>query len=487
MQHKKKICIAAVLLAVILATLCFVVVRLCGKTYTMEIELMEAPASAADVRIIMDEPHLEEVSRRLSGSTLYVTYRAVGTGGTVLSIEGSGVGSMLYAHKSGILTENTYFGPVRGGWIVHAAAVVYLAFLILVLYGVYRENIRECMYQYRNITFLGILIYLAFLFIRQIRFLIQDASLEQMISNLLGSGVFSLFSLPVVLLVSVFVTISNIQLIRREGRSIRNLLGLILGVVLCFGIIIPVLSSELLQSATWIDVHNMNRPAMYIEVFLEELINTFVTYAECLLIATIICALRAAKHIPAFDKDAIAILGCQIREDGTLTKLLQSRVDRAIDFARMQKEATGKDILFIPSGGKGPDECISEAEAMRNYLRAQGIPEERIAMDDRSADTYENIGFSYKVMQERIPGGKMAFATTNYHVLRAGSYAYRQGIDAEGIGSPTKAYFWINAFIREFVAAFEASLKGHLIVLGGITLLTAGMTVLYYFINNYHF
>ena len=121
---------------------------------------------------------------------------------------------------------------------------------------------------------------------------------------------------------------------------------------------------------------------------------------------------------------------------------------------------------------------------MRNYLLEQGVPEEKIAMDDKSADTFENIEFSHRVMEERIPGGKMAFSTTNYHVLRAGIYAHNQGISAEGIGAPTKAYFWINAFIREFIAAFDANLKGHLIVLSGITIVTAGLTVLYYLINN---
>ena len=28
----------------------------------------------------------------------------------------------------------------------------------------------------------------------------------------------------------------------------------------------------------------------------------------------------------------------------------------------------GKDIIFIPSGGQGQDEVISESEAMKNYF-----------------------------------------------------------------------------------------------------------------------
>ena len=88
---------------------------------------------------------------------------------------------------------------------------------------------------------------------------------------------------------------------------------------------------------------------------------------------TAVSAVRAAKHIPEFNKDFILILGCQITKDGGLTKLLQSRTDRAIEFANMQKKATGRDIVFVSSGGKGDDEVIAEAEAIHNYLVSTGI------------------------------------------------------------------------------------------------------------------
>ncbi|MBQ5959258.1 MAG: YdcF family protein [Firmicutes bacterium] len=488
MKTRRRFVITAVLLALALAAVSVAVILISGRTITCNFRLLEPPASAEDVVVVMDKPNLEEVSRRLEGDQFYVTYRGTAVGTVYLAIEKSVSGRVLYIHKTGFLTENTFLGPTNGDWIIHVSILIYLVFLFAVLLRAYRRNVKESIYQYRNITYFGILLYLASLIIRHVNYLLQRGSMESTISGLISSGTYAVLSLPLVLIVSVLVMISNIKLVRKEGKSIRNMLGLILGMVLSFGIIIPVQIGELLQTSSWIlpyiDVHNMNGIALYIEIFLEQMSFTLVTYGELLLISTIVFALRVARHIPSFDKDAIAILGCQIRDDGTLTKLLQSRVDRALEFARMQKEAAGKDILFIPSGGKGGDEPVSEAEAMRNYLLEQGVPEEKIAMDDKSADTFENIEFSHRVMEERIPGGKMAFSTTNYHVLRAGIYAHNQGISAEGIGAPTKAYFWINAFIREFIAAFDANLKGHLIVLSGITIVTAGLTVLYYLINN---
>ena len=60
---------------------------------------------------------------------------------------------------------------------------------------------------------------------------------------------------------------------------------------------------------------------------------------------------------------------------------------------------------------------------------------------------------------------KIAFSTTNYHVFRAGIFATEQGIKAEGIGSKTKQYFFINAFVREFIATLVSEKKSHIKVM----------------------
>ena len=198
-----------------------------------------------------------------------------------------------------------------------------------------------------------------------------------------------------------------------------------------------------------------------------------VSYLECILIGTVAFGVRAARHIPAFDKDYILILGCQIAEDGALTPLLRSRADRALEFARMLKEKTGREIVFVPSGGQGPDEVIPEADAIAAYLREKGVPEARILPENTSTDTYENIRNSMKLIRERAQAEapKAAFSTTNYHVFRAGLTAREQGENLEGIGSPTKRYFWINAFVREFIATLVAEKKKHMLIVACLTLL----------------
>ena len=255
--------------------------------------------------------------------------------------------------------------------------------------------------------------------------------------------------------------------------------------IILFTLFPPILGEILQRNIEWIDVHNMKSPALYIEMIVENVVSFTAAYLECLLIGTIFFAVKAARHIPAFDKDYILILGCMIRKDGALTKLLQSRADRAVEFARMQEKATGKEIIFVPSGGQGDDEIMPEAQAIRNYLLSIGIPDERILPEDRSVNTYENLRNSAELIRRHSgrPDPKIAFSTTNYHVFRSGQIAARQGIDAEGIGSPTKKYFWINAFVREFVAMIVSGRRQHLAAVGVLTAIILAMVLATYYLN----
>ena len=216
-------------------------------------------------------------------------------------------------------------------------------------------------------------------------------------------------------------------------------------------------------------------------MFIESLGGIAAVYLECILAGTIIMTVKAARRIPSFDRDYIIIHGSQIRKDGTLTRLLQGRTDRAVEFAKMQKEATGKDIVFVPSGGKGSDEVISEAEAIRNYLLANAIPAEQILVEDQSVSTEENLRNSAALIRERSgEEAKVAFATTNYHVFRAGLLGTATGLDLQGIGSKTKRYFWVNAFVREFIATLYAERKRHLLVFATVSLACIVMIAMMY-------
>ena len=145
--------------------------------------------------------------------------------------------------------------------------------------------------------------------------------------------------------------------------------------------------------------------------------------------------------------------------------LLKSRVDKAIEFAKEQKEKENRDIIFIPSGGQGEDEIISEAESMKNYLVQNGIKPENIIIEDKSTSTLQNMRFSKKIIDELNENGNVVFSTNDFHVFRSGVIANNEGLECVGIGSKTKKYFYVNALIREFFANIISERKLHLLII----------------------
>ena len=120
-----------------------------------------------------------------------------------------------------------------------------------------------------------------------------------------------------------------------------------------------------------------------------------------MMIGTIIANVIAVKHKVEYDKDYVIVLGCGLNKDGTPTPLLRGRVDKALDFYHKQKNSSGKDLVFITSGGQGDDEVISESESMKRYLMEKGIAEDKIIKEDKSRNTYENMMFSKKKIDKK--------------------------------------------------------------------------------------
>ena len=259
-------------------------------------------------------------------------------------------------------------------------------------------------------------------------------------------------SRPALLLFSGLLIVSNIALLRHERPRFQNALGILLGMILTAAVAGSYAASGLLYH------YDLSYDALRVITMIRNAVGIAFTYMECILLSTIICGLRAAKHVPEPDRDYILILGCCFRKDGTLTPLLKARVDKALDFWRMQKQKTGKAAFLIPSGGQGRNEPMPEAEAMSNYIAGTDIPAEYVLPEDRSMNTFQNMEFSKKVIDGQNPdssGAKVCYVTTNYHVLRSGILANKVKLAAEGLGAKTKWWFWPNAYVRECAAFFS--------------------------------
>ena len=149
-------------------------------------------------------------------------------------------------------------------------------------------------------------------------------------------------------------------------------------------------------------------------------------------------------------------------------------------FYHDQKKQTGRELTFIPSGGQGPDEAVSEAQAMKDYLVSKGVTDDRIVMEDQSGNTFENMKFSKAKIDELGNTDKIAFATTNYHVFRSGIFARRVKMKAEGMGADTKWYFWPNAAVREFVGLLTKHKRKQTAILVSMIIIYLVLTLVVY-------
>jgi uncharacterized SAM-binding protein YcdF (DUF218 family) len=85
------------------------------------------------------------------------------------------------------------------------------------------------------------------------------------------------------------------------------------------------------------------------------------------------------------DVDYIVVLGAGLRGSKPSITLKQ-RLDASLNYI-----SSHKDIPIIVSGGQGPGDDISEAEAMKDYLTSNGGSKERIVLESKSTSTEENL------------------------------------------------------------------------------------------------
>ena len=365
----------------------------------------------------------------------------------------------------------------------HAALISALIGLFLLaavgqLIAALFKQIQYNPYSYNTIYYMGFSLFLLAVAVMQLRITLllvrypQVYQANEILHILLDSAKnFMYYSSPFLLLFSAALCVSNISLIRHEGRRLVNILGILLSFLLVAGLVLLFLFDRYASgSRLQVMLHDL-AANIFAAVYL---------YFECMLIGAIVADVIAARYEPEPDKDFLIVLGCGFRKDGSPSPLLRGRLDRALRFAEKQEAATGKAPIFVTSGGKGPDEVCSESACMKRYLLEQGVPEERILEEDRSTDTFENMKYSKAQIWKVNPQGKVAFATTNYHVFRSGLYARRVKMRAVGMGADTKWYFWPNASVREFVGLLTEHRGKQILIFGSLILTYTILTILAY-------
>lgn len=352
-----------------------------------------------------------------------------------------------------------------------------LLFAVIVLFQfLLHKSMKNSLYNYRNVSYISGIIFGFVLMLSLYNYLIdciistRDMRIYHIFRELIAfPKKFSYFAIPVFVVICLLVCISNIELIRREGMHLKNILGFVLGAIFVGGTYLNFKLENHIETFILYENGPFDKPGFWsFHTYFQLFIMLVIGYFEVYFIATVIMGYLAAKQVPAYNKDYIIILGCSIDKRGGLLPLLRARTNRAVKFAWEQEIDCGRRIKFVPSGGQGPNEVISEGSAMELYLMTHGVEPSEIIAEKESRSTYENFLFSKRLIDEIDPDAKICFATTNYHMYRSGLIAKRLGINIEGVSSKTKWYFWPNGFVREFVAILAMEKKLHIISIAAL-------------------
>lgn len=154
--------------------------------------------------------------------------------------------------------------------------------------------------------------------------------------------------------------------------------------------------------------------------------------------------------------DYCIVLGAQWKTSGP-SEVLRRRLDKAVEYLKENPETR-----VIVTGGQGSDEIMAEADGMAAYLQEAGIAQERILVENKSRNTYENLAFSAEIAGLDKKTCRVVIVTNNFHVFRALKIAEKQGYQAEGLAASSAAYMFPNNLLREFVGVLKDILVGNM-------------------------
>ena len=131
--------------------------------------------------------------------------------------------------------------------------------------------------------------------------------------------------------------------------------------------------------------------------------------------------------------DAAVVLGAAVVGQ-TPSPVFEERIRHGVALYK-----AGRVRMLVMTGGLGPGDQATEAEAARRWSLAQGVPAAAVAVETRSRTTQENLAFAQPILAQH--GLKTVLLVSDpLHMRRSVAIARRLGIDAAPSSTPTSRY-----------------------------------------------
>ena len=226
---------------------------------------------------------------------------------------------------------------------------------------------------------------------------------------------------------------------------------------------------------------------------------SFVTLCASGLMIVLVTQILIFGRIPAAAEpslDYVIVLGAKVKPDGSLSKTLKLRLDKALEYMKENPET-----MLVLSGAKGDAEPCSEADAMETYLLGQGADPDHLLKEEQSFSTVENLAYSRVMIEKRenlleqerkaeadrllrAPGEiegvpetgaptnntpvlarqpRVGIITSNFHLCRAAMIAKQQDYGTVyGIASEADTVLLVHFSLRDGIALLKDRLMGNL-------------------------
>ncbi len=156
---------------------------------------------------------------------------------------------------------------------------------------------------------------------------------------------------------------------------------------------------------------------------MKRLFKFFLFVGFCLIILIQSLIFGSQKNDMETYENYVLVLGAKAN-NGNLSKTLINRLDTTIEY--LNKHKTAKAVLC---GGKENNNELSQAEYMQKYLIEKGIDKDRLILETKSKNTFENIKFALEKLDKKP--SEIMVISSSYHLFRAKLILYRFGVLAK--------------------------------------------------------
>lgn len=230
----------------------------------------------------------------------------------------------------------------------------------------------------------------------------------------------------VFLSIGIFISLIGIALLFVSNFNIGNFLTIFFGLII---VLLVIFWSKLAKSLKTLGIAVL--------ILVTVMTSSLIIYGK--------------NDTATYNENAVIVLGAAVH--GTTPSLtLKRRLDKTVEFYK-----NNTDAVIVVSGGKGAQEDISEAEAMKIYLTEHGVPEKNIIKEEKATSTFANFEYSKQILDEKLGENyTVSFITNEYHIFRAKLCAESAGIEnATHYHCNTNLSYLLSGVLRECLAVVK--------------------------------